>query len=105
MKKMTDAELKAKLGDSYTAPIGLYAKTKDMPFLGSVSCNTEEMIAGSWHEVIIVYTLGQSGMADGSWFKATFRFYSDWELFQTTDPKAANYVSAEYHAAPTSRYR
>ena len=101
MKKMTDAELKTKLGDSYTAPIGLYAKTKDMPFLGSVSCNTEEMVAGSWQEVIIVYTLGQSGMADGSWFKATFRFYSDWELFQTTDPKGANYVSAEYHATPT----
>ena len=101
MKKMTDAELKAKLGDSYTAPVGLYAKTKDMPFLGSVTCNTEEMVAGSWQEVIIDYTLGQSGMADGSWFKATFRFYSDWELFQTTDPKGANYVSAEYHAAPT----
>ncbi len=101
MQKMTDAELKQKLGDSYFAPTGLYDKTKDMPFLGKVSCNIEEMDAGSWQEVIIDYELGQSGMADGSWFKATFRFYSDWELFQTTDPTAANYVSAEYHAGPT----
>lgn len=101
MKKMTDAELKKKLGESYTAPVGLYDKTKDMPFLGKVSCNIEEMDAGSWQEIIIDYEIGQSGMADGSWFKATFRFYSDWELFQTSDPTAANYVSAEYHAGPT----
>jgi len=101
MKKMTDAELKQKLGDSYVAPVGLYSKTKDMSFLGRVTCNIEKMDAGSWQEIIIDYELGQSGMADGSWFKATFRFYSDWELFQTTDPTAANYISAEYHAAPT----
>ena len=101
MQKMTDAELKQKLGGSYFAPTGLYDKTKDMSFLGRVSCNIEEMDAGSWQEIVIDYELGQSGMADGSWFKATFRFYSDWELFQTTDPSAANYVSAEYHAGPT----
>ncbi len=99
MKKMTDAELKKKLGD-YIAPKGLYAKTKDMPFLGRVSCNVEKVVAGSWQEIVIDYELGASGMADGSWFKATFKFYSDWALFQTTDPKGANYVSAEYHAGP-----
>jgi hypothetical protein len=32
--------------------------------------------------------------------KATFKFYSDWALFQTTDPAAANYVSADYQAGP-----
>lgn len=101
MQKMTDVELKQKLGASYFAPVGLYDKTKDMSFLGRVSCNIEEMDAGSWQEIVIDYELGQSGMADGSWFKATFRFYSDWELFQTTDPSAANYVSAEYHAGAT----
>ncbi|MDP2823399.1 MAG: hypothetical protein Q8O52_12080 [Sulfuritalea sp.] len=100
MKKMTNAELKARLGD-YTAPPGLYQITKDMPFLGKVSCNIEHMEAGSWQEIIIDYELGASGMADGSWFKATFRFYSDWALFQTADPAGANYISAEYHAAPT----
>lgn len=100
MKKMTDTELKEKLGD-YIAPQGLYQITKDMPFLGKVSCNIERMEAGSWQEVVIDYELGASGMADGSWFKATFRFYSDWALFQNTDPAGANYISAEYHAAPT----
>jgi hypothetical protein len=100
MKKMTNVELRAKLGD-YTAPPSLYQITKDMPFLGKVSCNIEQMEAGSWQEIIIDYELGASGMADGSWFKATFRFYSDWALFQTADPAGANYISAEYHAAPT----
>ncbi|MBI5790989.1 MAG: hypothetical protein HZA63_05920 [Rhodocyclales bacterium] len=100
MKKKTAAELKEILGD-YTAPPGLYQITKDMPFLGKVSCNIEQMEAGSWQEIIIDYELGASGMADGSWFKATFRFYSDWALFQTADPAGANYISAEYHAAPT----
>ncbi|MBI3575133.1 MAG: hypothetical protein HY083_05725 [Gammaproteobacteria bacterium] len=100
MKKMSDAELKQKLGD-YIAPPGLYQITKDMPFLGKVSCNVESIVAGSWQEIVIDYELGGSGMADGSWFKATFRFYSDWALFQNTDPKGANYISAEYHASPT----
>ncbi len=100
MKKMSENELKKRLG-VYVAPDGLYSKTKDMPFLGKVSCNVERISAGSWQEIVIDYELGASGMADGSWFKATFRFYSDWALFQTTDPKGANYISAEYHAAPT----
>jgi len=99
MKTMTEQELKDKLGH-YHAPQGLYQKTKAMSFVGKVSCNVERMVAGSWQEIILDYELGAAGMADGSWFKATFRFYSDWALFQTTDPGAANYVSAEYHAGP-----
>src|SRR3989304_3356928 len=100
MKKIPEEEIRKQLGD-YLAPKGLYSATKDMSFLGKVSCNIESMVAGSWQEIAIDYELGASGMADGSWFKATFRFYSDWALFQTTEPTAANYVSAEYHAAPT----
>ena len=100
MKKKTAAELTQILGD-YIAPPGLYQITKDLPFLGKVSCNIEEMEAGSWQEIVLDYELGASGMADGSWFKATFRFYSDWALFQTSDPAGANYISAEYHASPT----
>ena len=99
MKKMTNEELKNKLGNYY-APKGLYQKTKDMDFLGKVHCNVERLIAGEWAEIILDYEVGASGMADGAWFKATFKFYSDWALFQTTDPKAANYVSAEYQAGP-----
>ncbi len=95
---MTDKELKAKLGSDYTAPKGLYQKTKAMPFLGGVSCNVDKLVAGEWTEIVLDYTVGASGIADGAWIKATFKFYSDWALFQTTDPSGANYVSAEYHA-------
>ncbi|MFV2055500.1 MAG: hypothetical protein ACC707_03490, partial [Thiohalomonadales bacterium] len=100
MKKMTKKELAQKLGD-YTAPIGLYEKTKDMPFLGKVTCNIDRLVAGSWDEVLLDVEVGASGIADGAWVKATFKFYSDWALFQTSDAKAANYVSAEYHACET----
>ena len=89
MKKIPEEEIRKQLGD-YHAPKGLYSATKDMPFLGKVSCNVESIVAGSWQEIVIDYELGASGMADGSWFKATFRFYSDWALFQTTERTAAN---------------
>ena len=98
MKKMTDQELSEKLGE-YFAPQGLYQKTKSMSFLGKVTCNVEKLVAGEWTEIVLDYELGASGMADGAWMKATFKFYSDWALFQTSDPSGANYVSAEYHAS------
>ncbi len=97
---MTDEELKEKLGEDYAAPKGLYKKTKEMPFLGRVSCETTELTCGEWTEIILDYEVGASGIADGAWIKATFKFYSDWALFQTTDPLGANYVSAEYQAGP-----
>lgn len=95
----SQAELKSKLGD-YTAPVGLYEKTKAMSFLGGVTCNVEKLVAGEWTEIVLDYEVGASGIADGAWIKATFKFYSDWALFQTTDPAGANYVSAEYQAGP-----
>ncbi len=103
MKKMSDSVLKKKLGN-YTAPRGLYSKTKDMDFLGKVTCNVvDKLVAGSWQEIILDYEVGASGIADGAWLKATFKFYSDWALFQTTDPGAANYVSAEYQAGELAK--
>lgn len=99
MKKLTESQLKELLGE-YIAPEGLYSKTKEMPFLGKVSCHIEKLAAGSWHEIVLDYEVGASGIADGAWLKATFKFYSDWALFQTSDPSAANYVSAEYQAGP-----
>ena len=99
MKRMTDAELRERLGE-YFAPEGLYQKTRDMPFLGRVTCSTDTLTAGEWTEIVLDYEVGASGMADGAWFKATFKFYSDWALFQTADPAGANYVSAEYQAGP-----
>ncbi|MEK6593218.1 MAG: hypothetical protein AABZ67_09035, partial [Pseudomonadota bacterium] len=98
-KRCTENELRKKLG-TYYAPQGLYDKTKAMSFLGRVTCTVPELVAGSWNEIVLDYTIGASGMADGAWFKTTFKFYSDWALFQTTDPRGANYVSAEYQAGP-----
>ncbi len=95
----SEAELRNRLGEHF-APEGLYAHTKRMPFLGQVTCNVDTLVAGEWTEIVLDYEIGASGMADGAWFKATFKFYSDWALFQTSDPKGANYVSAEYHAGP-----
>lgn len=97
MKKMDETELTEKLGD-YVTPHGLYERTKSMPFLGKVTCNVDKLVAGSWDEIILDYEIGASGIADGAWMKVTFKFYSDWALFQTDDATAANYVSAEYQA-------
>jgi hypothetical protein len=95
----TEDELRARLGP-YVAPAGLYSLNKSRPFIGKVTCNIDRLVAGSWNELVIDYEIGASGVADGAWFKATFKFYSDWALFQTADPRGANYVSAEYQAGP-----
>jgi len=100
MNKLPEHELKQLLGD-YISPKGLYEKTKDMPFLGKVTCNVDRLEAGTWTEILLDIEVGASGIADGAWVKATFKFYSDWGLFQTSDPKAANYISAEYQACET----
>src|SRR5256885_5375895 len=98
-QRLTESDLRARLGE-YTAPSGLYEDSKSRPFVGKVSSNVNRLVAGEWAEIIIDYEIGASGVADGAWFKATFKFYSDWALFQTVDPAGANYVSAEYHAGP-----
>src|SRR6218665_1576053 len=84
----------------YTAPQGLYEQNKGKPFLGRLSCDRRELVAGEWTELTLVYEVGASGLADGAWLKLAFKFYSDWALFQTSDPRAANFVSAEYQAGP-----
>ncbi|KAB2569738.1 hypothetical protein DBV05_g11585 [Lasiodiplodia theobromae] len=99
MKTLSDEQLTA-LAGQYFAPVGLYQHTKSLPFLGTLECNTTSLIAGQWTELIVEYTVGASGLADGAWIKGTFKFYSDWALFQTTDPERENYVSAEYIAGP-----
>ncbi|APX86225.1 hypothetical protein BV511_16910 [Methylorubrum extorquens] len=94
-----ESERRQRLGE-HVAPAGLYAAIKARPFLGSVACSHDRLVAGSWHEIVLTYEVGACGIADGATFKATFKFYSDWALFQTADPSAANYVSAEYEAGP-----
>ncbi|KAH7089860.1 hypothetical protein FB567DRAFT_521713 [Paraphoma chrysanthemicola] len=99
MKTLSEQELTAKAG-SYFAPQGLYQYAKSLPFLGGLKCDTRTLTAGQWTELIVEYTVGGSGLADGAWIKGTFKFYSDWALFQTSDAKQDNYVSAEYIAGP-----
>ena len=99
MKTLTNQQL-VELAGQYFAPAGLYQHTKSLPFLGSLECNTTSLIAGQWTELIVTYIVGASGLADGAWIKGTFKFYSDWALFQTTDPRQDNYVSAEYTPGP-----
>ena len=84
----------------YIAPQGLYEQNKAKPFLGQLRCDRRQLVAGEWTELQMVYEVGASGLADGAWLKLAFKFYSDWALFQTSDPRAANFVSAEYHAGP-----
>jgi hypothetical protein len=98
-KPLTEADLRERLGP-YSAPRGLYEASKTRPFVGAVRCNVDRLVAGSWNEIVLDYEVGAAGVADGAWFKATFKFYSDWALFQTVDPMGANYVSAEYQAGP-----
>ncbi len=98
----TERTLREKLG-AYTAPQGLYERNKARPFVGKVSCSVDRLVAGSWNEIVLDYEIGASGVADGAWFKVTFKFYSDWALFQTVDPAGANYVSAEYQAGPLAK--
>ena len=88
--------LRKKLGPHF-APDGLYEQNKKLPFVGTVSCNVERLETGSWNEIVLDYEVGASGLADGGWFKATFKFYSDWALFQTSDPTAANFITAVMH--------
>ena len=97
---MTHAFDPSRQAGDYVAPQGLYEQNKGKPFLGRLHCERRQLVAGEWTELSLVYEVGASGLADGAWLKLAFKFYSDWALFQTEDPKAANFVSAEYEAGP-----
>lgn len=64
-----------------------------LPFLGTLTCSTTAVVAGSTDELVITYTVGQSGIADSGWLKLCFRYYSDWDL-QTVDPAGRDFASA-----------
>jgi hypothetical protein len=89
-------ELRRRLGPHH-APQGGLERLQSLPFAGRLRCDTAVVEAGSWQELLLDYEVGSSGIADGAWLKLTFRFYSDWALFQTHDPRGADYVSAEVH--------
>lgn len=74
--KYLDGLERRQVAGEYFAPTGFYEYTKNLPFLGSVNSNIETLVAGEWTEVVIVYEVGASGLADGAWIKGTFKFYS-----------------------------
>jgi hypothetical protein len=75
MKTLNSQEL-SNLAGQYFAPEGLYEYTKSLPFLGTVTSNISSLTAGEWTELILTYEVGGSGLADGAWIKAAFKFYS-----------------------------
>jgi hypothetical protein len=79
---------------SHPAELPPYLAT--LPFLGRTSISRDAVVAGEWLELVVTYEVGPAGLADGAWLKLVFKFYSDWGLFQTSDPGAANYLSADY---------
>jgi hypothetical protein len=83
---------------AYPAALSAYLST--LPFLGKTTLSRTEVVAGEWVELLATYEVGAAGLADGAWLKLVFKFYSDWGLFQTSDPKAANFISADYEPRP-----
>ncbi|MCX6938159.1 MAG: DUF3604 domain-containing protein [Verrucomicrobia bacterium] len=77
-------------------PVEFSAYLATRPFLGRATLSRHEVVAGEWLELLATYEVGAAGLADGAWLKLVFKFYSDWGLFQTSDPAAANYLTAEY---------
>jgi hypothetical protein len=75
MKYLSVDERQQLVGD-YFAPQGLYEYTKSLPFLGRVKSDISTLVAGEWTELNLDYEVGASGLADGAWIKATFKFYS-----------------------------
>lgn len=74
--KYLSASQRHELAGDYFAPEGLYEYTKSLPFVGKVKSNATSIVAGEWTEIIMDYEVGASGLADGAWIKATFKFYS-----------------------------
>ena len=48
----------------------------------------------SYQTFKLVYTAGRFGLDDNGAIRVVFRFFGDWGILQTDDPKAPNYVTA-----------
>lgn len=71
-----NVEERRQLLGPYHAPQGYYEYIKILPFLETVKSNVQTLVAGQWTEILIVYEVGASGLADGTWIKGIFKFYS-----------------------------
>lgn len=86
-------ELRANDCSSVEVRDRINAEFATLPFLGTLTCGTEQVVAGSVEELVFTYTVGQAGIADSGWLKLCFRYYSDWDL-QTSDPRGRDYATA-----------
>ncbi|WP_437339995.1 hypothetical protein [Mycobacterium asiaticum] len=69
------------------------AEFATLPFLGTLTCHTERVVAGAIEELVFTYVVGQSGIADSGWLKLCYRYYSDWDL-QTSEPAGRDFATA-----------
>jgi hypothetical protein len=53
-----------------------------------------EFVARSFASFVLTYTAGRYGIDDSGAIRVSFRLVGDWGKFQTSNPKAPNYVSA-----------
>jgi len=72
-----------------------------LPFLGTLSASHDRLEAGQFVELVLVYRIGASGLADSGRLKVAFKFYSDWGDPQTGDPRGANYLTARVRLRPS----
>lgn len=86
-------ELRANDCSSVEVRDRINAEFATLPFLGTLTCGTQQVVAGSVEELVFTYTVGQAGIADSGWLKLCFRYYSDWDL-QTSDPRGRDYATA-----------
>ncbi len=49
-----------------TAPTSLRVRAKRFPLLGTLKCSHDRLVAGTWEEITLDYTVGASGIADGA---------------------------------------
>jgi hypothetical protein len=83
------------------APLDLERFIETLPFLGSIVASRTVLAAGEMTELLLIYEVGASGLADSGRLKITFKFYSDWGEPQTHDPRAANFVRARVVPRPS----
>ena len=75
--------------------MGPQGKEKNRELYGYATFDSDKYIeAGDWGTWQLTYRVGIMGVDDGGRIFLLFHVTADWGLFQTEDPKAANYVSA-----------
>ena len=73
MKTLQKGELTA-LASKHFPPESLDQYIKSLLLLGTLECNAKSLIAGHWARLVVGYTVGGSGVADGARIKRAYVF-------------------------------